>query len=353
MAFLWHLQRRVANPATIATATSTSATESGVVRTVVGASKTNTGIAGYRGHHNQNHNHNHVRGFYSSCSRRNAAAAAAATTTTTTTTSTTTTTKLLRGNSSRPHLSLFGNSSSRCLSFYENGNNNNNNNNNNPPNMGSAAYVVYGEEVAFGIKAIPPEFRVLPSGTVILDNGKRGRFLFEWTPVDNAANTGAAAAAAGGFGFGGETANTNAYRRFRWDATTRFALTAEEAASLLARLDRGDETVEFSRRLPGEHPQNPVGRPLDKVFVAKTIRLDEEPEMQMQQQQQMQEEGDSSTSPPMPASSSSSSSNPPKPNGLSLLVDYVDPDQQRYGQIPHPITGSGAGGMYDATEGFV
>lgn len=78
---------------------------------------------------------------------------------------------------------------------------------------------MYGEETAFAIRAIPPEFRVLPkTGTVILDAGKRGRLLLEFTPRSSGNNQG----------------NNS---KFQWDKPIRFALTAEEAASLVASLD--------------------------------------------------------------------------------------------------------------------
>eukprot|EP00535_Pseudo-nitzschia_heimii_P006536 CAMPEP_0197177210 /NCGR_PEP_ID=MMETSP1423-20130617/2907_1 /TAXON_ID=476441 /ORGANISM="Pseudo-nitzschia heimii, Strain UNC1101" /LENGTH=294 /DNA_ID=CAMNT_0042626731 /DNA_START=89 /DNA_END=974 /DNA_ORIENTATION=- len=152
--------------------------------------------------------------------------------------------------------------------------------------MGSPAYTVYGEETAFALKAIPPEYRVLPSGTVILDASKRGRLLFEWTPT-----------AGGGSGD----------RRYRWDASARFALTAEEAGSLIGRIDRGDPSVEFSRRIPGD--SSPTGRGVDKVLVAKPAETDVGG----------------------------------KADGICLLMDYVDPENRRFGEIPHPLPAGGGG----------
>jgi len=173
----------------------------------------------------------------------------------------------------------------RSFSFY-----------NDPPsqqNMGNAAYTVYGETFAFTLKAIPPEFRTLPSGTTILDASKRGRLLLEWTPMASGHDD-------NGYGSG--------KRRYQWDASTRFALTAEEAGSLLGKLDRGDSSVEFSRRVSGEQmgQQN-----LDKVFIAKPIRVEET-----------------------------------KNDGISLLVDYVDPDNHQLGQVPHPQQNGGGGGPF-------
>jgi len=246
----------------------------------------------------------------------------------------------------------------RSFSFYND--NNNNNNNSHYPNMGNPAYTVYGEEVAFTMKAIPPEFRTLPSGTVVLDAAKRGRFLFEWTPMDN--------------GNGGDNNKRGGYR---WDATTRFALTAEEAASLLARLDRGDSAVDFTRRLPGDHYQNPTGQPLDKVFVAKAIDIEIEVESDVDVDvdtdvlETNQNRNDSIDHDQDQKGDGNGNDNDHDHdhdkfqqqkrgtktinNGISLLVDYVDPDHQRFGLIPHPCSGGGGGGggggMYE-TEGF-
>jgi len=165
------------------------------------------------------------------------------------------------------------------------------------PNMGAPAYTVYGEEFAFTLKAIPPDFRALPSGTVILDASKRGRLLLEWTPMAS--------------GHDDDNSSYGSGKRFRWDASTRFALTAEEAGSLLAKLDRGDPSVELSRRVSGDQmgQQN-----LEKVFIAKKIEL---------------EGGEN--------------------DGISLLVDYVDPDKHQLGQVPHPQPPSGGpgGGTFD------
>ncbi len=105
-------------------------------------------------------------------------------------------------------------------------------------------------------------------------------------------------------------------RRYRWDASTRFALTAEEAGSLLAKLDRGDPSVEFSRRVSGKQMGQ---QSLDKVFIAKPINVEEK-----------------------------------KNDGISLLVDYVDPENHQLGQVPHPQrSGDGAGGGAFGDVGLV
>ena len=112
-------------------------------------------------------------------------------------------------------------------------------------------------------------------------------------------------------GFGNSNSNN---RRYRWNASTRFALTAEEAGSLLAKIDRGDSSVEFSRRVSGDQMGDPV---LEKLFIAKTIEL---------------EGGEN--------------------DGISLLVDYVDPDNHQLGQVLHPPPGGGGGGAF-GDEGMV
>jgi hypothetical protein len=89
------------------------------------------------------------------------------------------------------------------------------------------SYQVYGEEIALTIRAIPPEFRVLPkSGSIVLDGNKRGRLLFEFVPRNTSNNFGTS------YG-GGSTSGS----KYQWDKPIRFALTAEEAASLLAQLE--------------------------------------------------------------------------------------------------------------------
>lgn len=192
----------------------------------------------------------------------------------------------------------------RFLSFYNDHPSNygsSRGNSQQPTIMGSPAYTVYGEEIAFTLKAILPEYRTLPNGTIILDASKRGRLLFEWTPM------------AGGHDDNGGN------KRYQWDASTRFALTAEEAGSLLARLDRGDPSVEFSRRISGNG--SPTGRNVDKVFLAKTIELK------------------STTSDAAGENKSSATKN----DGIALLVDYVNPECHRFGEIPHPLPAGSSG----------
>ena len=49
------------------------------------------------------------------------------------------------------------------------------------------SYQVYGENTAFTVKAIGPEFRLVGERTVVLDASKRGRLLFEWVQRNNTA----------------------------------------------------------------------------------------------------------------------------------------------------------------------
>lgn len=41
-----------------------------------------------------------------------------------------------------------------------------------------------------------------------------------------------------------------------------------------------------------------------------------------------------------------------KKNGISLLVDYVDPENHQLGQVPHPQRSGGGGGAF-GDEGLV
>jgi len=217
----------------------------------------------------------------------------------------------------------------RCLSFYSAGSDSSgqNSNANSNPNMGNPAYIVYGEEIAFSVKAIPPEFRTLPSGTVILDAGKRGRLMFEWTPLSSQPS------------FGDKKA-------YAWDKTTRFALTAEELGSLLARLDRGDTSVEYTRRLANDHFQNSTGLTLDKIFIATVNEIQEQEEQVpiKEEEQPVAEEGtenetetETETKIGTGTGTGSAVVKVKKNDGISLLIDYVDADTgHQFGNILHP-----------------
>ena len=101
--------------------------------------------------------------------------------------------------------------SKRSFSFYGSFSNSGGGSNNSV-RMGPPSYQIYGEETALTVKVIPPEFKQLASGTVVMAPGRRGRILMEWIPRE-----------------GG---------RYQWDRPIRFALAPEEAASVfLARLD--------------------------------------------------------------------------------------------------------------------
>jgi hypothetical protein len=207
-------------------------------------------------------------------------------------------TNINNNNKGRRHLSFYSGDSSSSNSYSNNSN----------PNMGNPSYIVYGEEIAFSVKAIPPEFRALPSGTVVLDASKRGRLMFEWTPLSTQP------------GYGDK-------KSYAWDKTTRFALTAEEIGSLLARLDRGDTSVEYTRRIGNDNYQNSTGLTLDKIFIAKLIDLQE----QEQDQSVVVEKGGAG------AGSGSGVKVEKKNDGISLLIDYVDADTgHQFGNILHP-----------------
>jgi hypothetical protein len=200
----------------------------------------------------------------------------------------------------------------RHLSFYSSGsdsNGQNSNSNPNNPNMGNPSYIVYGEEIVFSVKAIPPEFRALPSGTVVLDASKRGRLMFEWTPLSSQPSS----------QYGDK-------KTYAWDKTTRFALSAEEIGSLLARLDRGDTRVEFTRRIANDHDQNSTGLTLDKIFIATVIEIQEQEPVK--EEQPVAEEGTGTGSAVVKVK---------KNDGISLLIDYVEADTgHQFGNILHP-----------------
>ena len=223
--------------------------------------------------------------------------------------------------------------SRRCFSFFEdvgNGseetlrrttttnpttiNTNTKTNTNTTPRMGTAVYTLYGETCAFSVKAIPPEFRAIsPSGLLVLDAHKRGRFLFEWTPAVPPPNRSATTTTTP------NSTSTTTKTTYQWSATTRLALTVEEAGSLLARVDRGDPTVTFQRRIPsstnstnsaddGNHTKSTI---IDKICIATRIEI---PSM---------------TSPSTAATEATTPPPPPHTrvmDGLSLLVDYIYPD---------------------------
>jgi hypothetical protein len=60
--------------------------------------------------------------------------------------------------------------------------NTNNNNNNSGVLRSSPAYNVFGEKNMLSVKVILPEWKLLKNGTLVLDQGKKGRILLEWSP---------------------------------------------------------------------------------------------------------------------------------------------------------------------------
>jgi hypothetical protein len=104
------------------------------------------------------------------------------------------------------------------------------------------SYQIYGEESAFTVKAIPPEYQALPSKYAKNDNSsnspalavkKSGRLLLEWTLRDM---------------------NTNKYQ---WNSSVKFALSPEEASSFfMIRLD--PQLATLSRFVRGRESTNPL-----------------------------------------------------------------------------------------------
>jgi hypothetical protein len=43
-------------------------------------------------------------------------------------------------------------------------------------------YAIFGEKTMLSIKMIPPTFRCLKNGSLVLDQNKKGRILLEWSP---------------------------------------------------------------------------------------------------------------------------------------------------------------------------
>jgi hypothetical protein len=86
------------------------------------------------------------------------------------------------------------------------------------------SYQIYGENTAFTMKCIMPGFRIVGNRTVIMETSKKGRLLLEFTP---------------------RQAHDNA--KFAWDRSLKFALSAEEIGTLVARLSTL-QPVEFARQ---------------------------------------------------------------------------------------------------------
>ena len=43
-------------------------------------------------------------------------------------------------------------------------------------------YTVFGEKTMMSVKVLPPTFRSLKNGGLVLDGSKKGRILLEWSP---------------------------------------------------------------------------------------------------------------------------------------------------------------------------
>jgi hypothetical protein len=86
------------------------------------------------------------------------------------------------------------------------------------------SYQIYGENSAFTMKCIMPGFKIVGNRTVIMETTKKGRLLLEFTP---------------------RQAHDTA--RFAWDQSVKFALSAEEIGTLVARLSTS-QPVEFARQ---------------------------------------------------------------------------------------------------------
>ncbi|KAG7339460.1 Whirly transcription factor domain containing protein [Nitzschia inconspicua] len=139
----------------------------------------------------------------------------------------------------------------RNFSFYQN-NNNNSYNTFHPNQLMGPSYQIYGEDSALTVRAIPPEFRQLPSGKIVLNTANsRGRLLLQFNPRSQDG-------------------------RYQWDQSIRFALSAEEAASVfLARLD--PQRLYMSQHSHNNNNNNDddtvtIAQPPNTVAVAEIVR---------------------------------------------------------------------------------
>ena len=154
--------------------------------------------------------------------------------------------------------------------------------------LGNPSYIVFGDQCAFSVKAILPEFRSTNGGMLVLDANKRGKFLFEWTPLNttqtnttNAPNPNTTTTTGSTPNTTGTPTSSSGFKKYRWDSTTRFALSVEEAGSLLARLERGDDRIDFVRQLGQittntDYPMNfhkTTGKKLEKVMRIEPLEL--------------------------------------------------------------------------------
>lgn len=56
----------------------------------------------------------------------------------------------------------------------------------NGPLRSQPQYAIFGEKTMLSIKMIPPVFRCLKNGSLVLDQNKKGRILLEWSPRGDA-----------------------------------------------------------------------------------------------------------------------------------------------------------------------
>jgi hypothetical protein len=56
----------------------------------------------------------------------------------------------------------------------------------NGPLRSQPQYAIFGEKTMLSIKMIPPVFRCLKNGSLVLEQNKKGRILLEWSPRGDA-----------------------------------------------------------------------------------------------------------------------------------------------------------------------
>jgi hypothetical protein len=52
----------------------------------------------------------------------------------------------------------------------------------NGPLRSQPQYAIFGEKTMLAVKVMPPVFRCLKNGSLVLDQNKKGRILLEWSP---------------------------------------------------------------------------------------------------------------------------------------------------------------------------
>ena len=139
----------------------------------------------------------------------------------------------------------------------------------NGPLRSQPQYAIFGEKTMMSIKMIPPVFRCLKNGSLVLDQNKKGRILLEWSPRGDAGtfrnylndnDIHPLLIVAIPFLF----SLYNKIGGFDREAQIRFGLSPEEVGFLLHQLP--DNEVEFVRRLPADQPGTSAADMPEKIL---------------------------------------------------------------------------------------